>query len=167
MQACRKLSILVSNLEFPPNFKFLHGQSLNWLLPAYLYGAISYSSEVVFAPEKRKWKGREHSYRMGTIKIIFVAIWYRVKSYQGSGPGVPSPKQAQIEAMIQPAHKETYRKKSGGSIRFENFLNNGHFLTYNDQSPKAPFPPKQLYNFPTPWGFIPVNPTSMDGWVLY
>jgi hypothetical protein len=114
-------------------------------------------------PNERKRKGREQRYNMGTRKISFVAVWYRGKSSQGSGPGVPSPKQAQIEAMLRSAHRETYRKKRGGIIRSEKCLNSGHFLTYNDQIPKAPFPPKQLCNFPTPWGFIPVNPTAMDG----
>jgi hypothetical protein len=100
---------------------------------------------------------------MGTIKIVLWLFGIGENPLKVQAQGVPSPKQAQIEAMLRPAHRETYRKQRGGIIRSEKCLNNGHFLTYNDQIPKAPFPPKKLCNFPTPWGFIPVNPTTMDG----
>jgi hypothetical protein len=52
-------------------------------------GAISYSSRVGFVPNERKWKGRGHRYNMGTIKNSFVAVWYRGRSSQGSGPRGP------------------------------------------------------------------------------
>jgi hypothetical protein len=32
--------------------------------------------------------------------------------------------------------------------------------------PEVPLPSKVTQQFPTPWAFIPMNPTAMDGRVL-
>ena len=138
----------MSNPEFHSNSKTFPW-SVHWPAPsAYLPGAISHSSGVGFAPNERQRKGNRQSYSMGTLKNRFGTVWYRGTASQSSDPRGSLAEASPNQGHVLTSTHETYRQQRGGIIRSEKCLNSGHFLTYSDQSPKSPCPPKQLSNSP-------------------